>query len=349
MAALAVDRRREEDGEELFRLYRDVFGHEMTEASRRRWAWQYRDNPRSDGAPEIWVAREDGRILGQYASMPVRLWWGDRETRASWGMDVFLREEARGQGVGALLFETWSKNVDVALGLGLTASSYRLFQKLRYRDVGPVPFYRKVLDPVAVLARRVGRAAAALGGPLLGAALRSLNPEAPAGGAGVTVRPATGFGPEYDRLWERARSSYLMCVRRDAAYLEWKYERCPHRRYERWEARRGKELVGFAVSRHEEYRGLRLGWIVDLFTEASDRPARQALLRAVLADFRQGQVARAQAFSLHAGLGEELLRHGFARGPSPMHFCVQSRVGSEEVLSDPGRWHVVFGDSDMDR
>jgi hypothetical protein len=32
-----------------------------------------------------------------------------------------------------------------------------------------------------------------------------------------------------------------------------------------------------------------------------------------------------------------------------MHFCVQSRVGSEEVLSDPGRWHVVFGDSDMDR
>src|SRR5713101_3715602 len=194
MAALAVDRRREEDEEELFRLYRDVFGHEMTEASRRRWAWQYRDNPRSDGAPEIWVAREGGRILGQYASMPVRLWWGDRE----------------------------------------------------------------------------GRAAATAAGPLLGAALRSLNPEAPEGGAGVAVRPATGFGPEYDRLWARARSSYAMCVRRDAAYLEWKYERCPHRRYARWEARRGEDLVGFAVSRHEDYRGLRLGWITDGFTEASD-------------------------------------------------------------------------------
>ena len=64
MAALAVDRRREEDDEELFRLYRDVFGHEMTEASRRRWAWQYRDNPRSDGAPEIWVAvTKPGRMI----------------------------------------------------------------------------------------------------------------------------------------------------------------------------------------------------------------------------------------------------------------------------------------------
>jgi GNAT superfamily N-acetyltransferase len=349
MAALAVDRRREEDEEELFGLYRDVFGHEMTEASRRRWAWQYRENPRSDGAPEIWVAREGGRILGQYASMPVRLWWGDREVRASWGMDVFLREEVRGQGVGALLFDTWSQNVDVALGLGLTTSSYSLFQKLGYRDVGPVPFYRKILDPAAVLARRVGRAAATIAGPLLGAALRSLNPEAPEGGAGVAVRPATGFGPEYDRLWARARSSYAMCVRRDAAYLEWKYERCPHRRYARWEARRGDDLVGFAVSRHEDYRGLRLGWITDVFAEASDGAARQALLSAVLADFRQARVARAQAFSLHSGLGNELLRRGFSRGPSPMQFCVRSRAGGNEVLADPGRWHVVFGDSDMDR
>src|SRR5439155_1668447 len=265
MAALAVDRRREEDEEELFGLYRDVFGHEMTEASRRRWAWQYRDNPCSDGAPEIWVAREGGRILGQYASMPVCLWWGDREVRASWGMDVFLREEVRGQGVG------------------------------------------------------------------------------------VAVRPATGFGPEYDRLWARARPSYAMCVRRDAAYLEWKYERCPHRRYARWEARRGDDLVGSAVSRHEDYRGLRLGWITDVFTEASDGAARQALLSAVLADFRQARVARAQAFSLHAGLGNEMLRRGFSRGPSPMQFCVRSRAGGNEVLADPGRWHVVFGDSDMDR
>lgn len=343
-----VDRRREEDDEELFRLYRDVFGREMTEASRRRWAWQYRDNPHAGSVPDIWVARQDGRILGQYASMPVRLWWGGREVRASWGMDVFLREEARGEGVGALLFDTWSASVDVALGLGLTPSSYGLFRKLRYRDVGPVPFYRKVLDPVAVLARRVGRAAAAVGGPVLGAVLRSLNPEAPGATAGVEVRPATRFGADYDRLWERARGSYAMCVRRDAAYLEWKYARAP-RTYARWEARRGEELVGFAVSRHEDYHGLPLGWIVDVFTDASDRSARSALVAAVLADFRRARVARAQAFSLNAGLGAELLRHGFSRGPSPMQFCVRSQVEGERAFTDPGRWHVTFGDSDMDR
>ena len=107
--------------------------------------------------------------------------------------------------------------------------------------------------------------------------------------------------------------------------------------------------MGFAISRHEDHRGLRLGWIVDVFTEASDRASRRALLSAMLADFRQARVARAQAFALHEGLGQELLRRGFSRGPSPMQFCVRSGVGGDAVLGDPGRWHVVFGDSDMDR
>jgi hypothetical protein len=32
-----------------------------------------------------------------------------------------------------------------------------------------------------------------------------------------------------------------------------------------------------------------------------------------------------------------------------MQFCVRARVPSEGVLSDLAGWHVMFGDSDMDR
>src|SRR5215831_19707966 len=138
-------------------MYGEVFGDTLTEASRRRWEWQYLQNPcPTNGGPEIWVAREDGRLLGQYASMPVRLWWGGREVRSSWGMDVFVASAARGRGLGAQLFTAWSDHVEVALGLGLTPSSYGLFQKLRYHDVGPVPFFVKVLDARAVARRRLG-------------------------------------------------------------------------------------------------------------------------------------------------------------------------------------------------
>ena len=347
---LSIERRQTGDDEALFQGYREVFGQELTESSRRRWRWQYLENPMTGPeGPEIWVAREDGTPLGQYASMPVILWWGGREVRASWGMDVFLRPEARGKGLGARLFTTWSDHVEVALGLGLTPSSYGLFQKLGYRDVGPVPFFQRILDPGAVAVRRLGTVLGPLGGWGLGAWLAVRHPAGAQRPAGLTVRPVTSFGPDYGALWERARGSYLMCVRRDAAYLAWKYLACPTQSYQIQEAHRGRELAGFAVSRHQDYRGLRLGWILDVFAHAGDQEARDALLFAVLDSFREAGVARVQAFSMNGALARDLGRHGFLPGRSPMQFCVRAGVDSGSVFEELSRWHVVFGDSDMDR
>ena len=51
-----------------------VFGPDAAEASRLRWDWQYRLNPQNPGTdPLIWIAREGPSIIGQYATMPVRL------------------------------------------------------------------------------------------------------------------------------------------------------------------------------------------------------------------------------------------------------------------------------------
>lgn len=351
MAALAVFQRAADDEEELFRLYQDVFGQDLTEGSRRRWRWQYLENPATPSSgPEIWVAKDGDTLLGQYASMPVRLWWGSREVQASWGMDVFVNAEARGRGVGAQLFTTWSDHVEVALGLGLTPSSYGLFKKLRYHDVGPVPFFQNILDPRAVARRRLGPVLGTVAAPVLGTALALRFPTRGLAHEGLSVRRTETFGPEFDALWERARASYRMCVRRDAAYLDWKYRRCPHKQYEVRSAWRGDTLSGYAVSRHEEYRGLRLGWIIDVFADSADHAAKDALIADVLADFHARGVARAQAFSLGRPLADDLRRRGFREAPSPMQFCVRSRVGGDdEVLASRADWHVVFGDSDMDR
>jgi GNAT superfamily N-acetyltransferase len=347
MTALVVERRRREDAEEIFRLYQDVFGERLTEGSRRRWRWQYLDNPVQDGAdPAIWVARDGAQVLGQYASMPVRLHWGGREVRSSWGMDVFLRPEARGRGLGATLFTTWSDHVEVALGMGLTPSSYGLFQKLAYNDVGPVPFYRLVLDAGAVTRRRLGAIPGALAAPFVAVALALVQHARPLP-TDVAVQRITSFSPEFDALWEAAGPGWTMCVRRDAAYLGWKYVQGPQP-YDLWEARRDGRLTGYAVSRHEDLRGVRLGWMVDAFAARDDDETRDALLGAVLADFRAARVARAQAFAMSAPLQAALRRRGFRPGRSPMQFCVRSRVG-DTPFQDRGGWHVVFGDSDMDR
>ena len=107
--------------------------------------------------------------------------------------------------------------MEVALGLGLTPSSYGLFKKLRYDDVGPVPFFRKVLDPRAVARRRLGRGWARVGrARRSGPRWRLARPERPRPARDVAVAAARRRSrAEYDALWERARGSYAMCVRRD--------------------------------------------------------------------------------------------------------------------------------------
>jgi GNAT superfamily N-acetyltransferase len=273
--SVVIERRSAAQDEELFKRYGEVFGQELTESSRKRWRWQYLENPcaRTEGLA-IWVAREGDALLGQYASMPVALWWGGREVRSSWGMDVFLRPEARGRGVGTQLFGAWGDSVDVALGLGLTPSSLGLFRKLRYHDVGPVPYYQKVLDASAIARRRLGSVLGPWAAPLVSLALRLRHPErALSTGTPVSVQPITGFSSAYDTLWEQARGAYAMCVRRDAAYLNWKYVACPHVRYDLWEAQREGRLCGYAVSRPAAHQGLKLGWILDVFTAADDATA----------------------------------------------------------------------------
>jgi hypothetical protein len=205
--------------------------------------------------------------------------------------------------------------------------------------VGPVPFCQKVMDARAVAERRLGPTVGPVAAPLLRAALGAFAPDRAPAASGVEVRPVEAFGEEYDALWERARASYAMCARRDRAYLNWKYVACPHRGYQRVEARRDGALVGYAISRHEDYRGTRLGWVIDVFSDTADAGAQDALVAAVLDGFREAGVVRAQAFSMNAALAAALRRRGFLATRSPMQFCVRAQVGGPELPSSSATRH----------
>ncbi|MFQ5789842.1 MAG: GNAT family N-acetyltransferase, partial [Acidobacteriota bacterium] len=231
-AKIILGRRRPEDHEALERMYAGVFGVGAARRSRDRWRWQYEENPHCPPeGPEIWVAKEAGRILGQYATMPVRLKVKDRILRASWGMDVMVRPDLQRQGIGSRLFLYWDQHVEASLGLGLSVASYTLFKKLQWEDVGPVPCYTRILDPAAVMARRIGerpaRLLAPLGRAVLGLAFPTRVSRAAEAAVDVT-RLEAAFGEDFDRLWDRASSSYDFITERRADYLEWKFRKVPY-------------------------------------------------------------------------------------------------------------------------
>ena len=344
-----VVRYRREDRRAVDALYRRVFGIDAAEASRLRWEWQYRRNPNNPGQePEIWIAREGPAIVGQYATMPVRLLVRGSEVQGSWGMDVMVAPERQRQGLGEVLFRTWDRNVGASLGLGLSEASYRLFQKMRWPDVGPIPCFVKPLTRRAL--RRPGwpvavnRIVSALTLPIVKIVARSRPLRA-------EVRLLQRFDDSFTELWESIASKFDLAVRRDAAYLNWKYASAPHVRYSIAALRRDDRNVGYAVYRHlHEPRG-RVTLLVDFLTDPEDEEGFSALLGWVDREARRADSDKIRGFAMHPAFGRVLKRSGYFQVKSTMQFV--AKVNALDVppsfYEDTGNWHITLGDSDQDR
>lgn len=344
-----ITRYRPDDRRAVDALYRRVFGHDAAEASRLRWDWQYRRNPNNPGGePEIWIAREGPAITGQYATMPVQVSVRGRETRGSWGMDVMVAPERQRQGLGELLFRTWDRHVGASLGLGLSPSSHRLFQKMRWPEVGPLPCLVKPLTRRAL--RRpnwpvpVNRLVSALTLPVVKIISRSRPLSA-------EVRLIDRFDAGFTTLWERLAPSFDLAVRRDAAYLNWKYVGAPHVRYSIAALVRDDAYAGYIVYRHlREPRG-RVTLIADFLADPADEAGLATLLGWVDREARLADSDKIRTFAQHAFFRRVLRSAGYFQVKSTVEFVakINGLEVPESFYDDTSGWHVTLGDSDQDR
>ena len=344
-----IDRYRPDDRRAVDALYRRVFGNDAAEASRLRWEWQYRRNPNNPGRePEIWIAREGPAIVGQYATMPVQISIAGTHIQGSWGMDVMVAPERQRQGLGEILFRTWDRNVGASLGLGLSESSYRLFQKLRWPDLGPLPCFVKPLTRRAF--RRpnwpqpVNRLVSALTVPVVKVVARTQPLRA-------EVRLIQRFDESFSELWNTLAPKFDFAVRRDASYLNWKYVSAPHVRYSVAALRRDDRTVGYAVYRHlHEPRG-RVTLLVDFLTDPDDEAGFRSLLHWIDREARAADSDKVRTFAMHAGFRRLLRRTGYFQVKSTVQFV--AKVNGVDVLpsfyENTDRWHITLGDSDQDR
>jgi hypothetical protein len=280
--------------------------------------------------------------------MPVRVLIRGHEVQGSWGMDVMVAPERQRQGLGEVLFRTWDRNVGASLGLGLSDASYRLFQKLRWPDVGPIPCLVKPLTRRAL--RRpnwpvaLNRLVSALTLPFIRIVARNRPLRA-------EVRLIQRFDESFTTLWEELAPKFEFAVRRDAAYLNWKYVSTPHVRYSIAALRRDDRNVGYAVYRHvHEPRG-RVTLLVDFLADPDDESGLSTLLHWVDREARQADSDKIRAFAMNAAYRRVLRRSGYFQVKSTMEFVVKvNAVDVEPAFYDAtDRWHVTLGDSDQDR
>jgi GNAT superfamily N-acetyltransferase len=333
---IEIDRYLPADRAALGALYRRVLGDERAEALLRRWSWQYEHNPNlPDGLPLIWLAREEGAIVGQYATMPVRLVVNGTEIDAAWGTDVMVAPEGQRKGLGNRLFETWDRSVGASIGLGLTDASAALFRKLQWPDLGRVPRFVKRLDR--------GRWARAKH------ALTELAGRVRDGSAGRVGR-VERFDGGVTKLWSRVAPRFDLAVRRDEQYLNWKHADAPHVRYSLAVCTRGEETLGYVVYRHAEEQDKRVTILVDFQADPDDVRTLPALLRFVEREARAARSELIRTFTTFTGFHGAVHEAGYEPGPPALRFVAKInavRVPPEFYSSE--RWHVTVGDSDADR
>ncbi|MFM7735140.1 MAG: GNAT family N-acetyltransferase [Alphaproteobacteria bacterium] len=331
-SGVTVREMRADDEAGILDLFRRVFAVERAPA---HWRWKFLANPA--GREVVVAVDRDGRIVGQFASLPARGRIDGRPAPISQLLDHMVEPALRRHGVYAAMARAFhERHVAPSPGgawYGFNLEEIHRIQRDLY-DMTP-------LAPVEAWSRPVGTGAEAVRG--VGARLAD---------ALVHVERVRRCPAGTDDLWETARNGYGVAIDRDARYLDWRYADCPDVEYALLAARHRptRKLVGLLVVRpgwlHEPMAAL-VDWVVPpsawanaawrSLLAAADRVAREAGLPVLRAWLPPTSPDR-----------DALVRRGFARGESPF-------LTSAWDDGAPGRpvdalrrgWHYTMGDTDV--
>ncbi len=348
--AIEIAQLKREQLAELRDFLREAYPNDARKHDLKFLSWYFLENPNqsADDVP-LWVAIDEGKIVGQLATILVGLQVGTETTKAIWILEFILLEKYRGQGLGKKLVRAAEVRYPTMITLGINDASTRVFVSLGWKALGSIHRYHRVLY--------AGNAAKGLAksGVLRGAANLLSAPLRFGAGEGklkseYEVRTGSGPGPEWDVLWERASRQWICAVERSKEFLRWQFQRQPGKRFEFLELYREEKLVGYAI----------------LFFRAEAKasaPAKAAISELVYDSERADEiidmlieVCLRRAISRKAGslvtdvLNERvearLSNHGFWRIKNAPRFMASSKQFQEAMYAEKN-WYLTRADSDV--
>jgi hypothetical protein len=342
-----IDRYRPEDRRGVEQLYRRTFGIYAADALRLRWDWARRNPALTTGDPPYAIVREGPTVIAVCPLTPVKVSLRGLDTDGAWSGDPLVAAERQRQGLGESLLRAWDRQSGVALGASLSEGTRFLLERIRWPKPVTLPCLVKPLSRRAL--RRptwpvaINRLVSALAGPFVKIVARAqpLREE---------VEVVRRFDRAMDQLWERVAPRLDLAVRRDAAYLNWKYIEPPHVRYSVAVLKRNDEAHGYAVYRHLREPQGRVTQIVDFLVDPEDERGLKTLLRWIDREARAEDSDKVRCYVQHARFRRVLRRSGYFVVKSSV--VLNAKVNAVQVphdfYDDAGGWHFTWGDGDLD-
>jgi hypothetical protein len=267
---------------DVMALRREVIGAGLTWDDEAYLRWRYQFGISGPGLATCWVCTLGGRLLGLIGVEPLTLKAGDQSCAAHVTMDIMVRPELDGVGLGVWINQAICDRLGCVLAVGSNPNSRGVIA----RTFEALPDRRSHTHPLNFghfMAKRVSQgwlAGLAAWGATTGmvlfrvAALWLVSPM-------VQVEQADQLGAEVDALLARSQHDCRVEVARTSASLTRRLLRNPRCPAQVWLARRGGDVVGLmAVRRMELEPGRHALQIMDVVL---DRWHEEAALRALLA------------------------------------------------------------------
>ncbi|TYC62712.1 GNAT family N-acetyltransferase [Marinobacter sp. BW6] len=312
--------------EGVLRLFRDVpYKAEL-------WQWQFESNPFGLPFTPIVLVDEEDRVVGFNGGMGVRTTDRGKDIPVLWSCDFYLAEQWRGQGLGSAIKHELHKKAPVVMAFGISNQASDVLRHLGWVPDETVRSYR-------MLRRRKGLRSWLLSTlQWLNRLMRAFSAAPGISGISIKVRSSLPAREQVDALWERCAPGYGRVVRRDFAYLNWRYQLHPLGRYAFICVWKSDELAGLLVTRF----GRRTLRIIDYCGPAQNQPLKRALVGAAIKHWPHAN--QVVSVTSDPELAETFLAEGFVqlRGRPRFYIYEPGRDSS----ADSSAWFIMAGDSD---
>ncbi len=317
--------------------------------------WRYDRCPH--GQPVTLIGKVGGQAVAGYACNPRRIGWQDGDVTIGQTGDVMTLAEARGKGFFSELDRrameaTAQAGWPVVFGLPNRQSAPLFLGKLGWSGVGRLKPWTLVckVDAVARAERmRAGRLASLWTGSAYRQGRRKLAALKERGRDFHAV-PIERFDDWVEAPVKQVAKSYPWMVRRDAAYLNWRFFDSPNARFTAWRLDGPDGQAAGYVVVQAPFDGRGVGYLVDLV--APDPRAHGAGIACAVAGLHQlgASVVRAHAIADSDWQGQ-LMDAGFQPPKAQDEKWVivlvhQSEHPLAQIAMDASRW--FFTDADRD-
>jgi len=371
---LEIRQARLEDWPAIEAFLRDCYGASAPFKAGPRWRWQFVDTPYpppGDTPVAVWIALQGGQVVGQLAVQPGRMFLQGEPWPAGWIVDVMVRPEFRGQGLGHRIHDVIVASGVTLVTLTMALATRRIAERAGAITLGPVlqmvrpgrlsgstidHILRRSVERRSGILRaagltflnsRIGPAAAAATLSAAGALVRSRSPSPHAFDVRSVSSPDLA---EIDGLFQACVAECPALFDRARPFLEWRFQRAPDLAYRWIEARRGDgQLAASALWRLPDPVELPVGTVVDVVAGPKDQPAMEAVIEAAVSNMAKSTEA------IIAGASDPLhiaafRRHGFrtVKVHRPTVVTRDARLAAR-IAALPGPWRLTKADHDWDQ